>query len=56
MPFDLELLQVGLTNVEPSMQAVLSRRLACSPASGNLAVIMNLNLEDYHIVHLQPFP
>jgi hypothetical protein len=58
MPFDSELLQVGLTNVEPlaQAQAVLPRKLACNPASGNLAVITNPNLEDYHIVHLQPFP
>jgi hypothetical protein len=57
MPFDSELLQVGLANVEPlaQAQAVLPRRLACNPASGNLVVITNPNLEDYHIVHLRPF-
>jgi hypothetical protein len=41
--------------VEPLAQAVLPRRLVCNPTSGNLAVITNLNLEDYHIVHLRPF-
>jgi hypothetical protein len=56
VPFDSELLQVSLTNVEPLAQAVLSRRLACNPASGNLAVITNPNPEDYHIIHLRPFP
>jgi hypothetical protein len=56
MPFDSELLQVGLANVEPLAQAVLPRRLAYNPMSGNLAVITNPNLEDYHIVHLRPFP
>jgi hypothetical protein len=56
MPFDSELLQAGLMNVEPLAQVVLPRRLACNPASRNLAVITNPNLEDYHIVHLRPFP
>jgi hypothetical protein len=58
VPFDSELLQVGLANVEPLAQAeaVLPRKLAFNPASGNLAVITNPNLEDYHIVYLQPFP
>jgi hypothetical protein len=56
VPFDLELLQVGLAHVEPLVQVVLPRRLACNPASENLAVIMNPNLEDYHIIHLRPFP
>jgi hypothetical protein len=55
VPFDSELLQVGLANVEPLAQAVLPRRLAYNPVSGNFAVITNPNLEDYHIVHLQPF-
>jgi hypothetical protein len=57
VPFDSELLQVGLANVEPLVhaQAVLPRRLACNPMSGNLAMITNPNLEDYHIVHLRPF-
>jgi hypothetical protein len=55
VPFDSELLQVGLANVEPLVQAqaVLPRKLACNPASGNLAVITNPNLEDYHIIHLR---
>jgi hypothetical protein len=46
VPFDSELLQVGLANVEPlaQAQAVLPRKLACNPASGNLAVITNPNL------------
>jgi hypothetical protein len=52
MPFDSELLQVGLANVEPLAQAVLPLRLAYNPVSGNLAMITNPNLEDYHIVHL----
>jgi hypothetical protein len=52
VPFDSELLQVGLANVELLAQAVLTRRLACNPASGNLAMITNPNMEDYHIVHL----
>jgi hypothetical protein len=58
MPFDSELLQVGLANVEPLAQAqvVLPPKLAYNPTSGNLAVITNPNLEDYHIVHLRPFP
>jgi hypothetical protein len=57
VPFDSELLQVGLTNVEPLVQAqaVLPHKLACNPTSRNLAVITNPNLEDYHIVHLRPF-
>jgi hypothetical protein len=56
VPVDLELLQVGLVNVEPLAQAILPQRLGCNPTSGNLAAIMNLNQEDSHIVHLQPFP
>jgi hypothetical protein len=58
VPFDSELLQVGLANVEPlaQAQAILPRKLACNPALENLAVIMNPNLEDYHIVHHRPFP
>jgi hypothetical protein len=58
VPFDSELLQVGLANVEPlaQAQAVLPRKLAYNPALGNLAVITNPNLEDYYIVHLRLFP
>jgi hypothetical protein len=54
VPFDSELLQVGFANVEPlaQAQAVLPRKLAYNPTSGNLAVITNPNLEDYHIVLL----
>jgi hypothetical protein len=52
VPVDSELLQVGLTNVEPLAYVVLPRRVAYNPASGNLAVITNLNLEGSHIVHL----
>jgi hypothetical protein len=56
MPVGLELLQIGLANVKPLLQAVLPRRVAYNPTLGNLAVIRNPNLEDSHIVHLQPFP
>jgi hypothetical protein len=58
VPFNSELLQVGLVNVEPlaQAQAVLPRRLACNPALENLTVITNPNLEDYYIVHFRPFP
>jgi hypothetical protein len=54
VPFDSELLQVGLADMEPlaQAQAVLPRKLVCNPTSGNLGVITNPNLEDYHIVHL----
>ena len=41
--------------MEPLAQVVLPSRLAYNPGSENLAMITNLNLEDYHIVYLQPF-
>ena len=52
VPFNSKLLQVGLVNVEPLARAILPHRLACNPTLENLAVITNLNLQDYHIVHL----